>query len=165
LTAFVGAGKQTHSDLLPLAILTSLHDPHQVRMFPLLLGLRASTRGVGDIDTVLGHDGEARKPGLSDLLGILFGGRLLAGSASTIPRRRSHANGAISRITKVHRGGRAGGVHGRAEGGLRFGGALLKGEDVVGLDQGAGVEVDGGMVVEIDGYLGQFAARQVELAR
>lgn len=42
-------------------------------MLPLLLGLDTSSGGVGDIDAVLGHDGEAREPDFGGLLGLLLG--------------------------------------------------------------------------------------------
>ena len=153
----------THSDLLLLASVASLHDPHQMRMLSLLLGLGTTASSASHINAVLGHDGEAWESGLSDLLGILFR-RLLADSASGFSRRRGHAKRTIRRIAEVHRSRRARSIHGRAEGGLGFGWGLLKGEDIVGFDQGAGVEVDSGMVVEIDGDFGQLPIEKFDLA-
>ena len=61
----------TYSDLLPLAVSTSLHDSHQMSMLALLLRLGSSTSGARNIDTVLGHDGETRQSDLCILLGLL----------------------------------------------------------------------------------------------
>jgi hypothetical protein len=50
----------TYSDLLPLAISTSLHDSHQMSMLPLLLRLGSSPSRARNVDTILSHDGETR---------------------------------------------------------------------------------------------------------
>jgi len=57
----------TYSNLLPLASIACLHDPHQVRMFSLLLGLGTSSSRSSNIDSILGHDGETWQAGLVDL--------------------------------------------------------------------------------------------------
>jgi hypothetical protein len=86
----------THPNLLLLAGVTRLHDPHQMRMLSLLLGLGAAASRASHIDAVFGHDGEARKSGLGDLLGVLLGCRLLVDSAPAISRRRGHADRSVA---------------------------------------------------------------------
>ena len=92
----------THADLLPLAVVTSLHNAHQMRMFPLLLRLRPPSRRRRNIHAVLGHDGEAWKSRLRRLPRILL--RLLDHSAwrTRVSRRRSQADGSVARVGEGH---------------------------------------------------------------
>ena len=62
----------THSNLLLLARITSLHNTHKMSMLSLLLSLRPSTSGGSNIDAIFSHDGKARKADLSCLLGLLL---------------------------------------------------------------------------------------------
>lgn len=141
------------SDLLALAVGASLQLPHQMRMLSLLLRLGASSSRRGDIDTILGHNRETRKTSLSRLLDFLL--RFLrdapTGRGGSSRRRRAERAG-VGR-----RGARGRRVHGRREArGLGLGWALLegeRGEDMVGLGEGAGIQIDGGRVVEVDGDL------------
>lgn len=151
----------TYSDLLLLAGVASLHDSHQMSVFTLLLGLRSSTGRVGDIDTVLGHDRETRQSSFGSLGGILL--RLLrdASSGTLSWSRRSHAHGAIRGVAEGSRGAWRGGVDWRVAGGQGLGWTLCHGgiaspwggEDIVCSDEGTGIEVDGGILVEVESDL------------
>ena len=154
----------TYSDLLLLTSVASLHDSHQMGMFTLLLGLRSSTCRVRDIDAVLGHDRESRQSSFSSLWGILL--RLLRDACSgTLSRSRwGHAHRAIRGIAECSRGARRGGVDWRAARGEGLSRALRKGsiaspwggEDIVCSDEGTGIEVDSGILVEVESDLGDL---------
>lgn len=156
-----GVGHSTHPDLLLFTSITGLHDPHQMRMLSLLLGLGTTTSRACHINAILGHDGETWESGLGDLILLrrLLGD--LVTSSSSRRRCHAHAERTVSGISEIRRG-RAGSVHGWAEGGLGFGRALLEcGEDIVCLDQCAGIEIDGGMVVEVNGDLGKLPVQEL----
>lgn len=149
------------SDLLLLTLGARLHDSHQVSMLPLLLGLRAPSSRGGHIDAILGHDGEARQSELGILLALLL--RLLRDSGSPCAGWRGQATERpVSRIGKGRRRSWAGSEHGWREARrLRLSWALLERlrcpwEDLVGADEGASIEIDGGIVVKVDSDLGEF---------
>lgn len=121
-------------------------------MFALLLGLRSPTCRVRNVNAVLGHDRETRQSGLGRLGSILL--RLLRDTHPSIAGWRSHADGAVCRITEGGRGSRRWGVDGRETGGHGLGWALLesiacpgRGEDIICSGEGTSVEVDGGIVI------------------
>jgi hypothetical protein len=62
----------THSNLLFLARITSLHDAHKMGMFSLLLSLGSPTSGRRNVDAILGHDREPREARFGSLLCLFF---------------------------------------------------------------------------------------------
>jgi hypothetical protein len=149
--------KSTYSDLLLLASTASLHDSHQMSMFSLFLGFRAATSRVRYVNTILGHDREARQSSFGRLRGILL--RLLCNSSSSSLRWvwRCHAHGSVGRIAEGSRGARGRGVDWGAARGEGLGWALLEGgitgpwrrEDIVCSDESTSVEIDGSILVAV----------------
>ena len=154
---FFSEGKKpTHPNLLLFARITSLHDSHQVGMLSLLLGLGTSPSRARHIHAILGHDLETRDLGLGRLLGLfsrLFG--------NTMWTSLWGAEGPTQRFTKGgRRRRRRRGEHGWAEAGrLGVGWALVAGiweSNIISPNQSTGQEVNGSMVEEVDGHLGEF---------
>ncbi len=149
--------RSTYADLLSLAVWASLHDSHQVGMLALLLRLCSSSSRASYVDSVLSHDGETRQSDLG-LLGVLLW--LLRNSSSAVGWR-SHAEGTVCGITKGSCRARALRDDWRQARSLGDW-ALFKGgigplrEDIVGAGESAGVEVNGGIVVEVNGDFGQL---------
>ena len=84
------------ADLLSLASIASLDDPHEMGVIPLLLSLAATGSRVGNVTAVLGHDAHAR------MAGEVGGPLPRAGSSGSLGSGRSR--GSDAGLVKRHRG-------------------------------------------------------------